>query len=158
MLVLNEFSLFFHNRRVETPPAKKNITNNVEEWVQGVPPPPKKPKSLASTSVTSKVSSVLTKSNKSVSCAVVSVSASQIFPKPSPKPARKAGRQVKRRAKEPEPEPASDDEYVPPTSTAFEGLEEDEDDTAERAAALLSPVKASTAARSSKVSIYTLSR
>ena len=86
---------------------------------------------------------------------VVSVSASQIFPKPSPKPARKAGRQVKRRAKE--PEPASDHEYVPPTSTAFEGLEEDEDDTAEQAAALLSPVKASTAARSSKVSIYTLS-
>ena len=145
------------NCRVKTPPAKKNITNNVEEWVQGVPPPPKKPKSLALTSVTSKVSSVLMKSNKSVSCAVMSVSASQIFPKPSLKPVCKAVCQVKYQAKEPEPEPASDDEYMPPTSTAFEGLEEDKDNTMEWAAALLSPVKASTAAQLSKVSIYTLS-
>ena len=128
MFVLNEFSLFFHNRRVETPPAKKNITNRVEEWVQGVPPPPKKLRTSAATSVTSRVSSTLTKKSntKSVSCAVVSASTSQVFPK--------LAHQVKRRAKE-----------------------ADEDDTAERVAAALSPIRASTAARSSKVSIYTFS-
>ena len=149
MFVLNEFSLFFHNRRVETPPAKKNITNRVEEWVQGVPPPPKKLRTSAATSVTSRVSSTLTKKSntKSVSCAVVSASTSQVFPK--------LAHQVKRRAKEAEPE-SDDDEYVPPPG-AFGGLDEDEDDTAERVAAALSPIRASTAARSSKVSIYTFS-
>jgi hypothetical protein len=147
MFVLNEFSLFFHNRRVETPPAKKNITNKVQQWVQSVPPPPKKLRGLAANSVVSKVSSTLTKSTKSASCAVVSASTSRVFPKPVLR--------AKRRAEEAGAEAASDvDEYAP--SAAFGGLDEDEDDAAEWAAAAISPVKASAAARSSKVSIYTL--
>ena len=150
MFVLNEFSLFFHNHRVETPPAKKNITNRVEEWVQGVPPLPKTLRTSAPTLVTSKVSSTLTKKSntKSVSCAVVSASTSQVFQKPA--------HQVKCQAKEAEPE-SDDDEYVPPPGS-FGGLDEDKDDTVEWVAAASSPIRASTATQSSKVSIYMFSR
>ena len=89
------------------------------------------------------------KSNaKSVSCAVVSVSTSQVF--------WKLVHQVKHRAKEAKPE-SDDDEYVPPPGS-FGGLDEDEDDTAEWVAAASRPVRASTATQSSKVSIYTFSR
>src|SRR5260221_11444636 len=35
-LVINATSLFFHDRRFETPATKKN---HIEEWAQGLPPP-----------------------------------------------------------------------------------------------------------------------
>jgi hypothetical protein len=145
MLVLNEFSLFFHNRRIETPVVKKNVTNEIEEWAHTVPPPPAKLRTRGPGSVSSRISSVLAQSTttKSTSCAVVSASTSNVFQKPVPRAKRRRVEEV---------EPASDDdEYMP--STTFGGLGEDEDDTEEQAAALLSPVRASVAAQSSKVSV-----
>lgn len=146
MLVLNEFSLFFHNRRIETPAAKKNVTNDIEDWTYTVPPPPAKLRTRGPGSVSSKISSVVAQSTtaKSTSCAVVSASTSNVFQKPVPR--------AKRRRVEEVELASEDDEYMP--STTFGGLGEDEDDTEEKAAALLSPVRASAAAQSSKVSVY----
>jgi hypothetical protein len=150
MFVLNEISLFFHDRRIETPPTKKNITSQIEEWAQAVPPPPKKLRSSGPGSVSSRISSVVAKSTttKSTSCAVASASTSDVFQKPVPR--------AKRRVEEVESKVESEsdcDEYLP--STTFGGLDEDEDDMEERAAAVASPVRASAATQLNKVSVYT---
>jgi hypothetical protein len=154
MFVLNEFSLFFHNCSIMTPATKKNITNRIEEWSQGLSPPPKKQRTLTKTlaadkaadSVSGADSTLVKSATKSTSCAAVSTSASHVLKKPVP---------AKRQAQELEPASDVDDE-VP--STAFGGLDEDEDDTVEQSAAASSPIRASAAAHMSKVSVYTSSR
>jgi hypothetical protein len=153
MFVLNEFSLFFHNRSITTPATKKNITNRIEEWAQGLSPPPKKQRTSTRTLAADATSGVDTshttlvkRSTKSTSCAVVSASATHVLKKPVP---------AKRQAQELQPTSDVDDE-VP--NTVFGGLDEDEDDTVEQSAAASSPVRASAAAHMSKVSVYTSSR
>ncbi len=148
LFVLNEFSLFFHNRRLETPATKKNVNNSVVEWAEHVSPPssppPKKRKILIPPLVTSKSSSSLVKSasTKPTSCAVVSTSTANVLKK-KPVPG------AKRRAEELE---YASDVYDEVQDMAVGGLDEDEDDTMEQAAAASSPIRASAAAQRSKVS------
>ena len=155
-LVINATSLFFYNRRFETPPTKKHIMNQVEEWVQRIPPPPfKKQKTTAtgsSRSVSSNVNpnptvktatSATTSTTKSTSSTIVVASTTEALRK-KPAPG------TKRRAKVLESASDGDDEGAF-SNLCYEGLGEDEDDALEQADAVSSPVKAPVAAQMSKV-------
>lgn len=150
LFVVNEFSLFFHNRRFETPGTKKNVTNRVSNWAQDIPAPPKTlPTKRTSTKslVIPKASSNVVKitpslaSSRPNSCAIVSTSTTDILNKPA--------RKAKRQAEELE---SVGDGYDEVSSAAFGGLDEDEDDSLEQVAAAMSPLKASVAMQRSKVS------
>lgn len=163
-LVINATSLFFHNRRferIETPAAKKNITNRIEEWAQGIPPPAlKKQRTSATGSQTSRSASSkaypnhmktaaasIAASTNSTSCAIVVDSTTEVLPK---KPARGTKRQAEDLKFDADD---SDDEGPGMVSNLrYEGLSDDEDDTLERAYAVSSPVKATVAAQINKVS------
>lgn len=156
-LVINETSLFFHDRRFETPATKKNVTNHVEEWVQGLQAPPTKRQrtSAASTtnhSTSSKANLKLNPSTAtasttgSTSCAVIVGSVAKIL----------AGRKktttgAKHQAEDVEPISDADNEDMA-SNPRYEGLGEDEDDSLEQADATSSPIKGHVAARMSKVS------
>jgi hypothetical protein len=155
-LVVNNTSLFFHNRSFETPAAKKSITNDVEDWMQGLlapPPPIKKHKAsvvMASSTSSSKTlhpersTSASTKPT-GTSCAIVFDSTTELLKQPV--------RGKKRHAQELETISDADDaDKDTAATTLYGGIGEDEDDTMEQAAAALSPVKASDAARMSMVS------
>jgi hypothetical protein len=155
--VINATSLFFHNHSFETPATKKNITNQIEEWAQGLPPPFKKQRmSVAGSrrSASSKAdpnliktatppSTTMTKS--STSCAIIIDSMTKVLRrKPAPGP--------KHLAEELESNSDTNDNDV--ASHLYEGLGKDEDDTLEHANAASSPVKPCVAAWVSKVSPY----
>ena len=159
-LVINVTSLFFHNHRFGTPPTKKNIADEVEEWVQGIPPPPLKKQRISATGptsgrpTTSKANPNLKKTAvtaiaataKSTSCAVVVNSTTEVLKK-RPAPG------TKRRAEDLESTSDSDaDDEGIASNLCYEWLGEDEDDTLEQADAASSPVKAPVAAQMSKVS------
>lgn len=162
-VVINATSLFFHNRSFETPATKKNITNQIEEWAQGLPPPPFKKQRTSVTgssrSVSSKANpnliktaappSTTTTTKSSTSCAIVVNSTTEVLKK---KPAPGS----KRLAEELESDIDTNDdlEVEDAASNLYEGLGEDEDDTLEQADAASSPVKARVAAQVSKVSPY----
>lgn len=156
-LIINETSLFFHNRRFETPATKKNVTNHVEEWVQGLQAPPTKRQrtSVASTtnhSTSSKAdpklkpSAAIASTTGSTSCAVIVGSVAEVL----------AGRKktttgAKRRAEDVKPISDADNEGMA-FNPRYEGLVEDEDDSLEQADAASSPIKGHVAAQMSKVS------
>jgi len=154
-LVINATSLFFHNRSFETPTTKKGITNNIEEWVQALPPSPLKKQKLSaagsSRSTSSKANSNPRKipapasatTKSTTSCAIVVDSTTEVLRK---KPAPGS----KRRAEDLESDGDADEEDM--VSDQYEGLDEYEDDTLEQADAASSPVKPSVAAQMSKVS------
>ncbi|KAH9013394.1 hypothetical protein EDB85DRAFT_2141408 [Lactarius pseudohatsudake] len=151
LFILNELSLFFHNRRFETPDAKKNINTTVATWVHGISPPnsppPKKQKSVSAklSIVISKVSTkAKTTSGKSASCAIVSTSTTNVLAKPV--------RRAKRRHEE--LESSSDSESDGEVEGGvLGGMDNDYDDAMEQAAAALSPMKASAAAQRNKNSL-----
>lgn len=159
-IVINATSLYFHNRRFETPAHKKNISDLVEEWAQGLPPPPlKRQRTSATGSVTSYTSShanpnhrkaaiatTATTKSTSRSCAVIVGSTTEVLKK-------KSAPGTKRRAEVLESAASDDDEDEGTVSNLrYAGLDEDEDDTLEQADAALSPMKPSVAALMSKVS------
>ena len=156
-LVINETSLFFHNRRFETPATKKNITNHVEEWARGLLPPPTKRQRTSVASTTSysasskanpklKPSTTTAATTGSTSCAIIVGSATEVFPG-----MEKTGIGAKRRAEDLESISDADDEGMA-FHPCYEGLGEDEDDSLEQADAASSPIKGQVAARISKVS------
>lgn len=55
LLTLNETTLFFHNRRFDTPDTKKHVRNFVKEWSQSIdiPTPPQARKKTTSSIVSS---------------------------------------------------------------------------------------------------------
>src|ERR1700730_18593845 len=152
LFVINRTSLFFHNRRFETPDTKKNIENEVQAWCQGLesPPPPKRLQASSNMgSTASKANSnsaavpvrAFTSTTESDCCAVIVGSSTEVLKK-------QPTRGTKRRADELE----SHSEYVPTDDEAtapYGGLGEDEDDSLEQAAAVASPVKPSDAAKMS---------
>jgi hypothetical protein len=148
LILINETSLFLHNRRFSTPVTKKNIENCIQEWVQTIPPPPiahaakKLRTSGASSIVTSSGSTLLPKTKGSQSSAVVLKTTTDALRK---RPESSIG--SKRTAREID----SDAENEEMPTTVYGGLQE-EDDTEEQRAATLSPVKAPIAAKKSKVS------
>ena len=158
-LVINATSLFFHNRRFETPPTKKHITNQVEEWVQRIPPPPsKKQKTTATGSSRSgplnvnpnpivktvaPTTAATRPTTKFTSSAVVIDSTTEVIRK-KPAPG------TKRRAEVLESASDGDDEGTF-SNLRYKGLGEDEDDTLEQADAMSSPVKPPVATQMSKV-------
>jgi len=155
LVTINVTSLFFHNRRFETPTTKKDIANNIKAWMQHLqvlPLPQASKKSkvtlAASTASESKASLTLVKSTtttttttKPTSCVVVFASTTDILQKNQ---ARGTKRQVE------ELECDCDSDYM--TSALYGGLDEDEDDEMEAANAALSPLKPAVAAQMSKVS------
>ena len=159
-LVINATSLFFHNRRFETPATKKNKEKQVKEWAQGLPQPPSKRQrtSVASTSrsaPSAKANPILLKTfapattaiTKSTSCATIIGSTTEVL----------TGRNKpvlgkKRHAEELKSSSSDADDESTKSNPHYRGLGEDEDDMLERADAASSPVKASVAARMSKVS------
>ncbi|KAH9008506.1 hypothetical protein EDB85DRAFT_2164316 [Lactarius pseudohatsudake] len=151
LFVLNELSLFFHNRRFETLDVKKNINTTVATWVHGISPPnsppPKKQKSVSAkpSIIISKVSTkVKTTSGKSASCAIVSTSTTNILAKPV--------RRAKRRHEE--LESSSDSESDGEVEGGvLGGMDDDYDDVMEQAATALSPMKASAATQRNKNSL-----
>ena len=155
-LVINATSLFFHNRRFETPPTKKNFTNEVEEWVQRIPSPPLKKQRITATGTSRSGRSnvnpnpimktaipATAATTKSTSSAIVIDSTTEVLRK---KPATG----TKRWAEVLESASDGDDKGTFP-NLRYEGLGEDEDDTLERADAMSSPLKAPAAAQMSKV-------
>jgi hypothetical protein len=91
-LTINATSLFFHNRRFETPTTKENIINDIKAWMQHLqvlplPQASKKSKATlaASTASESKASFTLVKSTststKPTSCTVVFASTTDILQK-----------------------------------------------------------------------------
>jgi len=158
-LVINATSLFFHNHRFETPPTKKHITNQVEEWVQRIPPPPsKKQKTTATGSSRSgplnvnpnpivktiaPATAATRPTTKFTSSAIVIDSTTEVIRK-KPAPG------TKRRAEVLESASDGDDEGTF-SNLRYKGLGEDEDDTLEQADAMSSPVKPPIAAQMSKV-------
>jgi hypothetical protein len=152
LVTINATSLFFHNRRFETPTTKKDITNDIKVWMQRLqaPPPPPASKTskatlTASTASESKASLTLvnstTTTTQPTSCAVVFASTTDILQ-------RNQARGTKRRVEELEHDRDSDNI----TSALYGGLDEDEDDEIEAADAALSPLKPAVAAQMSKVS------
>jgi len=93
LVTINVTSLFFHNRRFETPTTKKDVANNIKAWMQHLQAPPlpqasKKSKATlaASTASESKASLTLVKSTtttttKPTSCTVVFASTTDILQK-----------------------------------------------------------------------------
>jgi len=158
-LIINATSLFFHNRRFETPATKKNKEKQVKEWAQGLPQPPSKrqrtsvastnrsaPSAKANPKLLKAFAPATTAITKSTSCATVVGSTTEVLTGRN-KPALG----TKRRAEELESSSDADDESTK-SNPHYRGLGEDEDDTLERADAASSPVKASVAAQMSKVS------
>lgn len=84
-ILINETTLFLHNRRFHTPDAKKNLTNSVQAWAQGLPAPPAKKqklsKSLSGNSVTT--STEPTHVSKSVKSCTTIVQSTNNLPPPS---------------------------------------------------------------------------
>ena len=170
-LVINATSLFFHNRRFETPAEKKNIGNQIEEWAQRLPPPPLKKQRISATAsqatrssrfvstanvnpnpITKTAVPTTVATTKSTSCAIVVDSTTEVLRK-KPAPG------TKRRADDLESAGDTDNEGVF-SNPCYEGLGEDEpeDDTLEQADAVSSPLKASVAAQMSKVSPQQISK
>ena len=160
-LVINATSLFFHNRRFETPATKEN---HIEEWAQGLPPPPpfKKQRTSATGSTSSHTTSSKANTNlrktaitanaattKSTSRAIVVDSTTEVLKK---KPAPHTKRRAEDLESATNTSDANDDLQSTVSNLRYEGLGEDEDDTLEQADAASSTVKASVAAQMSKVS------
>ena len=157
LITINVTSLFFHNRRFETPATKKDVTNEIQAWTQRLqaPPPPlrsKKSKASLAASTASKASLTLVKSTtattKPTSCAVVFESTTDVLQK-------NQARGTKRRVEEPEHYSDTDDDTDDLDIMAralYGGLDDDEDDEMEAADAALSPLRPAVAAQMSKVS------
>jgi len=156
-LMLNATSLFFHNRRFETPATKKNIANCIEEWTQGLPQPPSK---RQRTSAASSIHSAYSKANpipmktaappsaaitKSSSCVVVIGSTAEVLAG-----RKKSAPGTKRQAEDLESASSADNKGMV-SNLYYGGLSEDEDNTLEQADAASSPVRAPVAAQMSKV-------
>ena len=153
ILYVNETTLFFHNRRFETPETKKNVSSRIKTWAQGVPPPAQvqhlakrlKPSTASQRSISTSTSSTFNQGASGThTCAVVTSSTTTAFQnKPS----------LKRQHLD------SDDPDISKLnmpSTAYGGLEDD-DDSLEQLAALISPLKAPIAVKESKVNAPPLS-
>jgi hypothetical protein len=84
--LINETTLFFHDRRFDTPETKKNLTNCVQAWAQGIPAPPTKKQKVSKTysvvSVTTVNSSQQAKSSKSVKACTIVVEPTNYLPPP----------------------------------------------------------------------------
>ena len=158
-LDLNATSLFFHNRRFDTPATKKNVPHEIEEWTQRLAPPPSKRQRTSAAGIHPAPSNsnpipmktalpptaAITKSN---SCAIVVGSTTEVFAGK-----KKSAPGTKHRAEDLESVSDADNEGVPTVSNSYYGaLDEDEDDTLEEIDAASSPIKALVAARMSKVS------
>jgi hypothetical protein len=157
LVTINATSLFFHNRRFDTPSSKKDVTNEIQAWTKRIQAPPlprafKKSKvSKASTitsNTTSKASSVLAKSTttttttRPTSCAVVFEATTDVLQK-------NLARGTKRQVDELDHHDDTDNDMA---STFYRGLDEDDDDEREAADAALSPLRPAIAAQKSKVS------
>jgi len=165
-LVINATSLFFHNRRFETPATKKNVPNEIEEWVQGLAPPPSKRQRIsAASSIQSTPSNIHSASlnanpipmktappptaaiAKSTSCAIVIGPTTEVLARK-----KKSALGTKRRAEDLESVSNANNEGTRMVSNSYYGeLDEDEDDTLEQIDAASSPIKALVAAQMSKV-------
>jgi len=153
LVTINATSLFFHNRRFETPATKKDVTNEIQAWtqcLQAPPPPlgPKKSKASLAASTASKASLTLVKSTTATtmptSCAVVFESTTDVLQK-------NQARGTKRRVEEPEHYSDTDDSDTM-ARALYGGLDDDEDDEMKAADAALSPLRPAVAAQMSKVS------
>ena len=165
-LVINVTSLFFHNRRFETPATKKNVPNEIKEWVQGLVPPPSKRQRISATSSIQStplnIHSASLNANpilmntapppttaiaKSTSCAIVIGPTTEVL---SGK--KKSALGTKHWAEDLESVSNADNEGMHTVSNSYyRGLDEDKDNTLEQIDAASSPIKALVAARMSKV-------
>jgi len=158
-LIINTTSLFFHNCRFETPPMKKNITNQVKEWVQRILLLlSKKQKTTATGSSCSgplnvnlnpimktvaPATAATRPTTKFTSSAVVIDSTTEVIRK-KPAPGTKCQAEVL--------ESASDGDNEGTFSNLhYKGLGKNEDNTLEQADTMSSPVKLPIAAQMSKV-------
>ena len=152
LVTINATSLFFHNRRFETPATKKDFTNEIHAWtrrLQAPPLPPSRRSKATLSASTSKASLTLVKSatgtttTKPTSCAVVFKSTTDVLQK-------NQARGTKRQFNELGHYGDTDDDNM--EGALYGGLDEDEDDEMEAAEAALSPLKPAAAAQMSKVS------
>jgi hypothetical protein len=155
-LTINTTSLFFHNRRFETPSTKKDVTNEIQAWTRRIQVPPlplatskKSTASKASTTTantTSKASLTLVKgtttTSRPTSCAVVFESTIDVLQK-------NKARGRKRRVEELDDHGDTDNDMA---STIYGGLGEDNEDEREAADVALSPLRPAIAVQMSKVS------
>ena len=128
-LVINATSLFFHDRRFETPATEENTTNHVEEWVQGLPPPPLK-KQRTSATGSSRSASLRANLNlmKTAAPAAATTSCASIIDSRTDDLRKKpAPTGSKRRVDDLESDSDANDEGT--VSYRYEGLGSDEDDT-----------------------------
>ena len=163
-LVINATSLFFHNRRSETPATKKNLANRVEEWAQGLPPPPSKRQrtSVAGTShsASSKANPIPVKTSTRTTTAITKSTSHDIIVGSTTgvlTGRKKLSPGTKRRAEDLESASEADNQGTA-SNLRYRGLSEDEDDTLEQADAVSCPVKALVAAQMSKVSPWRVFR
>ena len=153
ILYVNKTTLFFHNRRFETPETKKTISSRIKTWATGVPPPAQvqhltkrlRPSTASQRSVSTNTSSSLNQGASSAhTCAVVTSSTAVTL---------RNKHSLKRQHLDHD-DPDISELNMP--STAYGGLEDD-DDSLEQLAALTSLLKALIAVKESKVNTSSLS-
>jgi hypothetical protein len=152
LVTINATSLFFHNRRFETPATKKDFTNEIHAWTRRLQAPPlpasRRSKATLSASTASKANLTLVKNTtgttttEPTSCAVVFKSTTDVLQK-------NQAQGTKRQFNELGHYGDTDNDME---GALYGGLDEDEDDEMEAAEAALSPLKPAAAAQMSKVS------
>lgn len=82
-LLINETTLFVHNQSFNTPAVKKNITNSVHSWAQGLLAPSPKKQKFSSSVISAATSNEPTRLSKSIrSCTTIVESTGSLLPPP----------------------------------------------------------------------------